>query len=151
MALEKDVDCPSCGETQSFYRTAAMTLHLGETKWRCPECGYGYVEINGSTRCRPDTRPTQPQRRLTVTTRRNASVLHIPSLAVDSPEPGAGPPLAPPHTTTPINSTSRVRDATDATVVTNTFSEANPVSALAMGLLRADAERLITRPPESVA
>jgi len=44
MALEKDVDCPSCGETQSFYRTAAMTLHLGEkTKWRCPECGYGYV------------------------------------------------------------------------------------------------------------
>ncbi|WP_186313337.1 DUF7838 family putative zinc beta-ribbon protein [Halorubrum salsamenti] len=48
MALEKDVDCPSCGEAQSFYRTAAMTLHLGEkTKWRCPECGYGYVEVNG--------------------------------------------------------------------------------------------------------
>ena len=48
MALEKDVDCPSCGETQSFYRTAAMTLHLGEkTKWRCPDCGYGYVEIDG--------------------------------------------------------------------------------------------------------
>ncbi len=48
MSLEKDVDCPSCGETLSFYRTAAMTLHLGEkTKWRCPECGYGYVEING--------------------------------------------------------------------------------------------------------
>ncbi len=24
-----------------------MTLHLGEkTKWRCPECGYGYVEID---------------------------------------------------------------------------------------------------------
>ena len=48
MALEKEVDCPSCGETQSFYRTGAMTLHLGEkTKWRCPECGYGYVEIDG--------------------------------------------------------------------------------------------------------
>jgi len=48
MALEKNVDCPSCGEAQSFYRTAAMTLHLGEkTKWRCPECDYGYVEING--------------------------------------------------------------------------------------------------------
>ena len=42
MALEKDVDCPACDETRSFYRTAAMTLHLGEkTKWRCPDCGYG--------------------------------------------------------------------------------------------------------------
>ncbi|WP_196219614.1 transposase [Halorubrum sp. BV1] len=48
MALEKNVDCPSCGESREFYRTAAMTLHLGEkTKWRCPECGYGFVEING--------------------------------------------------------------------------------------------------------
>jgi transposase-like protein len=48
MALEKDVDCPSCGETRSFYRTAATTLHLGEkTKWRCPECGYGFVELDG--------------------------------------------------------------------------------------------------------
>jgi rubredoxin len=48
MALEKDVDCPTCGETQSFYRTAAMTLHLGEkTKWRCTECDYGYLEIDG--------------------------------------------------------------------------------------------------------
>lgn len=48
MALEKDVHCPSCEETTSFYRTAALTLHLGEkTKWRCPECAYGFVEING--------------------------------------------------------------------------------------------------------
>lgn len=48
MARKKEVDCPSCGEARSFYRTAAMTLHLGEkTKWRCSECGYGYVEING--------------------------------------------------------------------------------------------------------
>jgi rubredoxin len=48
MALEKDVDCPDCGGSRSFYRTAAMTLHLGEkTKWRCPDCGYGYVEIDG--------------------------------------------------------------------------------------------------------
>ncbi len=48
MVLEKDVDCPACGETNAFYRTAATTLHLGEkTKWRCPECGFGYVEING--------------------------------------------------------------------------------------------------------
>ncbi len=48
MALEKDVDCPTCEESRPFYRTAAMTLHLGEKrKWRCPECGYGFVEING--------------------------------------------------------------------------------------------------------
>jgi len=48
MALEKDVDCPSCGETQSFYRTAAMTLHLGEkTKWYCTECDYQLIKING--------------------------------------------------------------------------------------------------------
>ncbi|WP_198664649.1 hypothetical protein [Halorubrum sp. 48-1-W] len=48
MALEKDVNCPECGETNAFYRTAATTLHLGEkTKWRCPECGFGYVEIDG--------------------------------------------------------------------------------------------------------
>ena len=48
MALEKDVDCPVCEENHSFYRTASMNLHLGEkTKWRCPECDFGYVEING--------------------------------------------------------------------------------------------------------
>ncbi len=48
MALEKDVDCPSCEGETSFYRSAAMTLHLGEkTKWRCSECGYGFVAING--------------------------------------------------------------------------------------------------------
>lgn len=48
MSLEKDVDCPECGTTVSFYRSASMLLHLGEkTKWRCPECGFGYVEING--------------------------------------------------------------------------------------------------------
>lgn len=48
MSLEKNVDCPSCKETIPFYRSASMTLHLGEkTKWRCTECGYGFVEING--------------------------------------------------------------------------------------------------------
>lgn len=47
MALEKDVDCPKC-EGNSFYRTAAMNLHLGEkTKWRCSDCSFGYVEVNG--------------------------------------------------------------------------------------------------------
>ena len=47
MSLEKDVDCPEC-EGTSFYRSASMLLHLGEkTKWRCSECGYGFVAING--------------------------------------------------------------------------------------------------------
>lgn len=48
MALEKEIECPRCEETHPFYRTAATTLHLGEkSKWRCPECEYGYIEING--------------------------------------------------------------------------------------------------------
>ena len=48
MSLEQDVDCPVCDEMTSFYRSAAMELHLGKkTKWRCTECGYGYVAING--------------------------------------------------------------------------------------------------------
>lgn len=48
MALEKEIDCPRCGKTNPFYRTAATTLHLGKkTKWRCPECSYGFIEING--------------------------------------------------------------------------------------------------------
>lgn len=48
MSLETEVDCPSCEEARSFYRTAAMNLHLGKkTKWRCPECGYGFIRING--------------------------------------------------------------------------------------------------------
>ncbi|WP_172861767.1 DUF7838 family putative zinc beta-ribbon protein [Halopenitus persicus] len=48
MALERSVACPRCEEEQSFYRTAAMTLHLGEKqKWRCPECEYGFIAING--------------------------------------------------------------------------------------------------------
>lgn len=48
MVLEKEVDCPNCGGRHTFYRTAATTLHLGEkTKWRCPECDFGFVEIDG--------------------------------------------------------------------------------------------------------
>jgi len=47
MALEKTVDCPRCEESHSFYRTAATDLHLGErSKWRCPECSYGFIEID---------------------------------------------------------------------------------------------------------
>lgn len=38
--------CPSCGGLREFYLTASTHLALGEkTKWRCPECGYGFVRI----------------------------------------------------------------------------------------------------------
>lgn len=38
--------CPHCGTEQSFYLAASTNLHLGEkTKWRCPECDYGFVRI----------------------------------------------------------------------------------------------------------
>ena len=48
MALEIRADCPSCGGEKTFYRAASTTLHLGEkTKWRCPECDFGFVKING--------------------------------------------------------------------------------------------------------
>jgi rubredoxin len=48
MTLQQDAECPSCEETRTFYRTAATSLHLGrKTKWRCPECGFGYVEVGG--------------------------------------------------------------------------------------------------------
>jgi rubredoxin len=48
MALELDHSCPVCGTERTFYRTAATTLHLGEkTKWRCPECEFGFVRVNG--------------------------------------------------------------------------------------------------------
>ena len=48
MAQELDHDCPQCGTERTFYRTASTTLHLGEkTKWRCTECGYGFVKIDG--------------------------------------------------------------------------------------------------------
>jgi rubredoxin len=48
MALERETACPGCAKRRTFYRSAATTLHLGEkTKWRCPDCGYGFIEING--------------------------------------------------------------------------------------------------------
>ncbi len=40
--------CPVCGTNRQFYRTASTLLHLGEkTKWRCPECEYGFILIDG--------------------------------------------------------------------------------------------------------
>jgi len=48
MSLEIEHECPQCGGTETFYRSASTTLHLGEkTKWRCTECGYGFVKIDG--------------------------------------------------------------------------------------------------------
>jgi len=47
MALELDHYCPVCEEDRTFWRAASTTLHLGEkTKWRCPECNYGFVRID---------------------------------------------------------------------------------------------------------
>lgn len=48
MAMEQTHFCPSCGEEQTFYRSGSTLLHLGEkVKWACPECDYGFVEVNG--------------------------------------------------------------------------------------------------------
>lgn len=40
--------CPNCGTEREFYKAASTTLQLGrKRKWHCPECGYGFVTING--------------------------------------------------------------------------------------------------------
>lgn len=46
MSLEMEHHCPECGETREFWLAASTNIHLGEkTKWRCPECNYGFVLI----------------------------------------------------------------------------------------------------------
>jgi predicted RNA-binding Zn-ribbon protein involved in translation (DUF1610 family) len=48
MSLSIEHDCPRCGEQTEFWRTASMHVQLGEkTKWRCDECGYAFVTIDG--------------------------------------------------------------------------------------------------------
>lgn len=48
MSLEIERECPRCGTEQTFWRVAATTLHLGtKTKWRCEDCGFGFIEVNG--------------------------------------------------------------------------------------------------------
>ncbi|WP_187433101.1 DUF7838 family putative zinc beta-ribbon protein [Natronococcus pandeyae] len=48
MSLELDHECPNCGDEKTFYRAASTTLHLGtKIKWHCPDCDYGFVQING--------------------------------------------------------------------------------------------------------
>lgn len=47
--MELDHECPECGAERQFYRAASTRLHLGEkVKWRCPECGWGFVRIDGA-------------------------------------------------------------------------------------------------------
>ncbi|GAA0467638.1 hypothetical protein MUK72_05805 [Halococcus dombrowskii] len=46
MSLEREQHCPVCDDQQVFYRAASTMMHLGEkTKWRCPDCDYGFVTI----------------------------------------------------------------------------------------------------------
>lgn len=46
MSLERDQYCPVCDDERVFYRAASTMMHLGEkTKWRCPDCDYGFVTI----------------------------------------------------------------------------------------------------------
>ncbi|MFB6160437.1 MAG: hypothetical protein ABEJ61_04575 [Haloferacaceae archaeon] len=46
MALELERRCPECETVRPFYRSASTLLALGEkTKWRCPECGYGFARV----------------------------------------------------------------------------------------------------------
>jgi rubredoxin len=47
MSLEMEYDCPEC-ESSQFWKTASMEIHLGKkTKWRCSDCGYGFIRIGG--------------------------------------------------------------------------------------------------------
>lgn len=49
MSDEVERTCPDCGTERSFYRSASTTLHLGtKVKYRCPECSWGFVTIDGA-------------------------------------------------------------------------------------------------------
>jgi len=46
MSMEREQECPECGEMEAFGRTASMVLNMGtKIKWRCWECGYTTVQI----------------------------------------------------------------------------------------------------------
>jgi len=48
MTTELEHTCPVCDAERPFYRAAATNIHLGlKTKWYCPECGYGFVRVDG--------------------------------------------------------------------------------------------------------
>jgi len=45
--MELDQYCPQCEAERTFWLAASTELHLGtKTKWRCPECDYGFVKID---------------------------------------------------------------------------------------------------------
>lgn len=46
--MELAKHCPECDEEKTFWLAASTNLHLGKkTKWRCPDCDYGFVRIDG--------------------------------------------------------------------------------------------------------
>ena len=46
--MELEQDCPEC-DSEEFYRAASTMVHLGEkVKWRCADCGYTFVRIDGT-------------------------------------------------------------------------------------------------------
>ena len=50
MGLERDHDYPTSDKERTFYRAASTMVNLGEkVKWRCPDCGYGFVTIGERT------------------------------------------------------------------------------------------------------
>lgn len=45
MGIERT--CPDCGTEHEFWLTARTNVHLGlKRKWDCPECEYGFVQID---------------------------------------------------------------------------------------------------------
>lgn len=49
MSLELEHGCPECGETRTFWKVASTEMHLGQKrKWDCPECEYGFVQIDNT-------------------------------------------------------------------------------------------------------
>lgn len=49
MSLELERECPECGETTTFWKSATTVLHLGtKRKYQCSECGFGFVRIDGA-------------------------------------------------------------------------------------------------------
>lgn len=48
MSPSFETACPDCGSAE-FYQSASMKIQLGrKKKWRCTDCEYGFVTINGT-------------------------------------------------------------------------------------------------------
>jgi predicted RNA-binding Zn-ribbon protein involved in translation (DUF1610 family) len=44
--MEREQECPECGDTATFYRAASTNVNAGlKIKWRCSDCGFTTVEI----------------------------------------------------------------------------------------------------------